>query len=164
MQYILRIMHTVSVLVCFVAFWLRLILPISFRIMGSSLALGHIIAPIQFVLWCVSSCFDNYWFYPYTSGLLHWYSGNCMPLRQPWIIWLNIYHESTKNWWYNKIIKQNTIKMCTCFIQHTIGSLSLQGFWNKGPFCSHPLDSAWLGRTKLVTNMCILNSFGKQKI
>ena len=61
-------------------------LPILFRV--ASLALGQ-----------------SYDCPTYFSGLLHWRWGNHMiapvPVKQPWKIWVNGWHESPKNSWYN---------------------------------------------------------------
>ena len=50
-------------------------------------------------------------FCPCLSGFLHWHWGNHMiapvPVKQPWRIWVNKWHESTK------IIKINTTKQST---------------------------------------------------
>ena len=44
-------------------------------------------------------------FYLYPSGLLQWHRGNLMiapvPVMQPWMILLNRWKESTRNWWYD---------------------------------------------------------------
>ena len=45
------------------------------------------------------------WFYPYTSGLLHWRWDNLsiatMPVKQAWRIWVNGSLESAMNPWYD---------------------------------------------------------------
>ena len=49
--------------------------------------------------------FSNCWLYPYPSGLLHWYWGNHViapaPVIQPWRIWVNGWHKSTENCFYD---------------------------------------------------------------
>ena len=92
------------------------------------------------------------WFYPYTSGLFHWHWGNHMiapvPVKQPWSIWVNTSHKSTKNntktkqsktmcifhgiysmlhticrtLLFTTTTKQSTTKPCTYFMEYTFNS------------------------------------------
>ena len=80
---------------------------------------------------CVLLWFSNGWFYPYSSGLLHWhwlpqcqwrnpegYGYMIVPAlrKQPWRIWINESHKSTKN---DNIMRMK-MKFCrqfsACFI------------------------------------------------
>ena len=57
-------------------------------------------------------------FYPYFSGLLHWHWGNHLiapvPVKQPWRVWVNVIHFSTK------IEKYNHNKLCAYFMGYTV--------------------------------------------
>ena len=76
------------------------------------------VSPKKFVRWTqLAFCYALMWsgttkFYPYPSGLLHWYLGNLAiapePVNQAWRMWANGSHELSKNWYHrhNKI-KQN---------------------------------------------------------
>ena len=59
------------------------------------------------MLCCVLLWFGTGQFYQYSSGLLHWHSGNHMHMtlckvKQPWQIRVNTSPEATRNSWQNK--------------------------------------------------------------
>ena len=57
---------------------------------------------IYLVFYRVLFWLSNYWFRPYSSGLLRWYWGNHMiapvPVNKPWMIWVKI-NCSNLRWW-----------------------------------------------------------------